>query len=109
MVDAARSLPGDVRPAPAYRLATAVGVDAADVDPTALRRRLGGLLEALASRLEPALQQAVQRALVARGVDPKGVAVEARGDALVDGDPTSPEGRALQRRVKFRFQRVAER
>lgn len=65
LVDAARSLPGDVRPAPAYRLATAVGVDAADVDPTALRRRLGGLLEALASRLEPALQQALQRALVA--------------------------------------------
>ena len=62
-----------------------------------------------ALELSSARAQAVQRALVARGVDPKGVAVEARGDALVDGDPTSPEGRALQRRVKFRFQRVAER
>lgn len=53
--------------------------------------------------------QAVARVLVMKGVDPKILAAEARGDALVEGDPSSPEGRALQRRVKFRFQRVAER
>jgi hypothetical protein len=37
------------------------------------------------------------------------MAAEAHGDSQVDGDPRSPEGRALQRRVRFRFQRVAER
>ena len=53
--------------------------------------------------------QAVLRTLVSQGVDPAWIAAEAHGDSQVDGDPTSPEGRALQRRVKFRFQRVAER
>jgi len=53
--------------------------------------------------------EAVLRTLVAQGVDPAWIAAEAHGDSQVDGDPTSPEGRALQRRVKFRFQRVAER
>jgi outer membrane protein OmpA-like peptidoglycan-associated protein len=53
--------------------------------------------------------QAVVRLLAAQGLDPKGMAAEAHGDAQVDGDPSTPEGRALQRRVAFRFQRVAER
>jgi len=53
--------------------------------------------------------QAVMRFLIAQGLDPRDMAAEAHGDALVDGDPGTPEGRALQRRVKFRFQRVAER
>lgn len=43
------------------------------------------------------------------GVDPARMAVEARGDAQVEGDPSTPEGRALQRKVVFRFQRAAER
>lgn len=53
--------------------------------------------------------QATMRDLVARGVDAKLLAAEAHGDSQVDGDASSPEGRALQRRVKFRFQRAAER
>jgi chemotaxis protein MotB len=53
--------------------------------------------------------EAVLRTLAAQGVAPAGMAAEAHGDSRVDGDPASPEGRALQRRVKFRFQRVAER
>lgn len=53
--------------------------------------------------------QAAMRDLVARGVDAKLLAAEAHGDAQGDGDASSPEGRALQRRVKFRFQRAAER
>ncbi len=53
--------------------------------------------------------QAVLRYLAAKGVDPKLMSAEAHGDSLVEGDPRSPEGRALQRRVKFRYQRVAER
>jgi flagellar motor protein MotB len=53
--------------------------------------------------------ESVLRGLVAQGVDPAWVAAEAHGDSQVEGDATSPEGRALQRRVKFRFQRVAER
>lgn len=53
--------------------------------------------------------QAAVRDLVARGVDPRILAAEAHGDSQVEGDPDSPEGRALQRRVKFRFQRAAER
>ncbi len=53
--------------------------------------------------------QAAVRFLVARGADPKTLAAEARSDAIQDGEPSSPEGRALQRRVNFRFQRVAER
>jgi len=53
--------------------------------------------------------QAVLRYLAAKGVDPKLMSAEAHGDAVIEGDPSSPEGRALQRRVKFRYQRVAER
>jgi outer membrane protein OmpA-like peptidoglycan-associated protein len=52
--------------------------------------------------------QAVMRFLVAQGLEAKEMAAEAHGDALIEGDPGSPEGRALQRRVKFRFQRVAQ-
>ncbi|WP_005033288.1 OmpA/MotB family protein [Holophaga foetida] len=53
--------------------------------------------------------QSVTRFLVQKGVVAKGVAAEAHGDSQIEGDPESPEGRALQRRVRFRFQRVAER
>lgn len=53
--------------------------------------------------------QAIVRFLVSQGLDGKDIAAEAHGDSQMEGDPTSPEGRALQRRVKFRFQRVAER
>jgi flagellar motor protein MotB len=53
--------------------------------------------------------QAILRTLTSQGVDPKEVVAEARGDSDLDGDTGSPEGRALQRCVKFRFQRVAER
>ena len=54
--------------------------------------------------------QAVVRLLQAQGMDPKILAAEAHGDAMIEGNPDTPEGRALQRRVKFRFQRVvAER
>jgi chemotaxis protein MotB len=53
--------------------------------------------------------EAVLRVLVAQGMDPAQLAAEAHGDSQLDGDPSTPEGRALQRRVKFRFQRVAER
>jgi chemotaxis protein MotB len=53
--------------------------------------------------------QAVLRYLAAKGLDPKLMSAEAHGDAVIEGDPSSPEGRALQRRVKFRYQRPAER
>lgn len=53
--------------------------------------------------------EAVVRALDDRGVDPRILAAEAHGDSQPEGDPATPEGRALQRRVRFRFQRVAER
>jgi len=43
------------------------------------------------------------------GVDPTRLAIEARGDTQTEGDPGTPEGRALQRRVMFRFQRAAAR
>jgi chemotaxis protein MotB len=52
---------------------------------------------------------AILRTLAAQGMDPATMAAEAHGDSQTDGDPSSREGRALQRRVKFRFQRVAER
>jgi chemotaxis protein MotB len=71
-----------------------------------LERGPGGM-DALA--LSGQRAEAVVRTLVNQGVDPAWVAAEAHGDSQTDGDPTSPEGRALQRRVKFRFQRVAER
>ena len=52
--------------------------------------------------------QAVMRYLAAKGVDAKLMSAEAHGDSMIEGDPRSPEGRALQRRVKFRYQRVAD-
>jgi len=65
-----------------------------------------GSLDAL--ELSGQRAQAVMRFLAAQGLESKNMAAEAHGDSLVDGNPESPEGRALQRRVKFRFQRVAE-
>lgn len=62
-----------------------------------------------------ALDLSSQRALTAQrylaevGVPAARLASEARGDSQPEGDGSSPEGRALQRRVTFRFQRVAER
>ena len=53
--------------------------------------------------------QACVRTLIALGVDPKILAAEAHGDSLPDGNANTPEGRALQRRVTFRFQRYTER
>ena len=53
--------------------------------------------------------QAIVRFLGSKGLDMKVIAAEAHGDSQIEGDPSSPEGRALQRRVKFRFQRVSER
>lgn len=53
--------------------------------------------------------QAAVRYLVAKGVNNTAIGAEARGDFVPDGDSGSPEGRALQRKVVFRFQRVAER
>jgi len=62
-----------------------------------------------------ALDLSSQRALTAQrylagvGVPVARLTSEARGDSQPEGDGSSPEGRALQRRVTFRFQRVAER
>ncbi len=53
--------------------------------------------------------QSIVRFLASQGLDMKAIAAEAHGDSQIEGDPSSPEGRALQRRVKFRFQRVSER
>lgn len=53
--------------------------------------------------------QAVVRYLAGKGVGAQFMTAEAHGDATIEGNPSSPEGRALQRRVKFRYQRVAER
>jgi chemotaxis protein MotB len=53
--------------------------------------------------------QACLRYLAAQGVDPATMAAEAHGDSQLEGNPDTPEGRALQRRVRFRFQRPAER
>ncbi|HEX7553084.1 MAG TPA: OmpA family protein [Geothrix sp.] len=52
---------------------------------------------------------ATQRYLVAMGVPPARLTSEAHGDSQPEGEGGTPEGRALQRRVSFRFQRVAER
>ena len=52
--------------------------------------------------------QAVARQLVSRGSDPMFMIPESRGDSIVD-DVSSPEGRALARQVRFRFQRVDNR
>jgi chemotaxis protein MotB len=49
--------------------------------------------------------QATVRYLAARGMDPALMAAEAHGDSQLEGNPDTPEGRALQRRVKFRFQK----
>ena len=53
--------------------------------------------------------QAAMRELIRLGIDPKTMAAEAHGDSQTEGEGESPEGRALQRRVSFRFQRFAER
>jgi flagellar motor protein MotB len=53
--------------------------------------------------------QAAWRYLRDLGVDPQRITVEARGDSETEGDPGTPEGRALQRRVVFRFQRAVQR
>jgi flagellar motor protein MotB len=53
--------------------------------------------------------QACVRTLIALGVEPKILAAEAHGDSIPDGDSLSAEGRALQRRATFRFQRFSER
>ncbi|MDP1831779.1 MAG: flagellar motor protein MotB [Geothrix sp.] len=52
---------------------------------------------------------AAQRFLEKLGLPPTRLASEARGDSQPEGEGGTPEGRALQRRVTFRFQRVAER
>lgn len=64
-----------------------------------------------ADPLELSAQRAAAavRFLASRDIDPRTLTIEARGDSEVDGDPRSPEGRALNRQVKFRFQRFAER
>jgi flagellar motor protein MotB len=53
--------------------------------------------------------QSAMRELQKRGVSGERLALEAHGDTKPEGDATSPEGAALSRQVKFRFQRVAER
>jgi chemotaxis protein MotB len=53
--------------------------------------------------------QATVRYLKAQGLDPALMAAEAHGDTQLEGNPDTPEGRALQRRVVFRFQRPSER
>ena len=52
---------------------------------------------------------AAQRYLTGVGLSPSRLTSEARGDSQPEGEGGTPEGRALQRRVTFRFQRVAER
>ena len=52
--------------------------------------------------------QSVVRLLQAQGMTPRILAAEAHGDSQIDGNPGSLEGRALQRRVKFRFQKVVQ-
>lgn len=69
------------------------------------RARTGGDALELSSQRA----QGIVRFLAAQGLDMKAIAAEAHGDSQLEGDPASAEGRALQRRVKFRFQRVAER
>jgi flagellar motor protein MotB len=61
--------------------------------------------------LELSSQRALSavRYLAALGVPSATLSSEAHGDSQPDGDAGSPEGRALQRRVSFRFQRVADR
>jgi chemotaxis protein MotB len=52
---------------------------------------------------------ATVRYLAAQGMDPALMAAEAHGDSQLEGNPDTPEGRALQRRVRFRFQKATER
>ncbi len=59
--------------------------------------------------LSSARAQATMRELLRRGVNGKALALEAHGDTKAEGDAATPEGRALNQQVKFRFQRVAER
>ncbi len=61
--------------------------------------------------LELSSQRAMsaQRFLLGIGLPPERLTSEARGDSQTEGDGSTPEGRALQRQVIFRFQRVAER
>jgi len=67
------------------------------------------------SRGGDALELSSQRAMAAQrflggiGVPVTRLSSEARGDSQPEGEGGTPEGRALQRRVTFRFQRVAER
>jgi flagellar motor protein MotB len=64
-----------------------------------------------ADALELSSQRALaaQRYLAALGVPGARLTSEARGDSQPEGDGGTPEGRALQRHVSFRFQRVADR
>ena len=68
------------------------------------RSRGGDALDLSAQRA-----MAAQRFLTGVGVLPTQVASEALGDSQIVDDGRTPEGRALQRCVSFRFQRVAER
>ena len=52
---------------------------------------------------------AAQRYLTGIGLPPAQLTSEAHGDSRPEGQGQSAEGRALERRVTFRFQRVAER
>ena len=67
------------------------------------------------SRGGDALDLSAQRALSAQrflagiGLPTAQLTSEARGDSQPEGEGGTREGRALQRRVAFRFQRVAER
>jgi len=66
LVDTARSLPGERRPAAPRRLfAVTTELDGATVDVRLLRRQLGRLLDELAKRLDPALRDALAHAAVA--------------------------------------------
>ena len=53
--------------------------------------------------------QAVARKLTSLGLEPAFMIPESRGDSIMDADPSSQEGRALARQVRFRFQRVDTR
>ncbi len=68
------------------------------------RSRSGDTLDLSAQRA-----LAAQRYLGAIGLLPAKITSEARGDSQPEGEVGTPEGRALQRRVTFRFQRLAER
>lgn len=52
---------------------------------------------------------AAQRYLAGIGLPPERLTSEAHGDSRPEGQGVTAEGRALERRVTFRFQRVAER